>query len=82
MLNILSLDSPIKEKLNINTDTIIKNIMISLEKCNKINIELGYKIIFLDIKNICYTSIPKHETVNILKNKPIHSNKFNTNVIQ
>jgi hypothetical protein len=42
------------------------------------NINPEYKIISFDIKNV-NTSISKHETVNVLKNKLIHSNKFNKN---
>ena len=74
------IDSLIKEKLDMFTDTSIKNTYDFIEKINKIKIEPGYKMISLDVKNL-YTSIPKHETVNFLKNKLIHSNKFNINEI-
>jgi hypothetical protein len=37
-------------------------------------------MVSLNVQNV-YTSIPKYETVNILKNKFLHSNKFNANEI-
>jgi len=53
--------------------------MILLKK-NNINIEPGCKMISLDVKNV-YTSIPKFDALNILKNKLTLNNDFNSNEI-
>jgi hypothetical protein len=74
------LDTFIKRKLITTTDNSIKNTYDFIEKINKVNIIPGCKMISLDVKNL-YTSIPKFDALNILKDKLSQNSGLNTKEI-